>query len=149
MSDFWTKAVRSPWRWSAALFLVANAAIHFALTPEHLEEAPYIGVLFIALSVACVVLAIGIVAVDSAAVWIATGAVSLAGLAALVASRTIGLPQIADEVGNWSDPWGTATILVEVAAIALAGVVLRDVIAHRPPQAVGANVGFEGVRRAH
>lgn len=149
MSDFWTKAIRSPWRWSAALFLVANAAIHFALTPEHLEEASYIGVLFIVLSVACVVLAIGVVTVDSAAVWAATGALSLAGLAAFVTSRTIGLPQIADEVGNWSDPWGTATILVEVAAIALAGVVLREVFAHRSPQVARASAGIKGVRRAH
>jgi hypothetical protein len=45
----------------AALALVAAAA-HVPVTPEHLQEARYIGVLFIALEFACVVLAVALVA---------------------------------------------------------------------------------------
>jgi hypothetical protein len=137
MSVSLSQAIHSPWRWVAALALVANAYIHIELTPHHLMEAQYIGVLFIVLSVACIVLTAGLLFFDNVVVWGATGLVSVAGLAAFVASRMIGLPLITDEIGYWSDPWGTATMVVEVVAIAVAGVVLLGAPAHRRKVSAG------------
>ncbi len=50
---------------SAALFMIGAAAIHFAVTPEHLLEYPLYGVLFICLGLAQVALAVAILVVPS------------------------------------------------------------------------------------
>lgn len=118
--------MRSPWRWLTAYSLLINAAIHLILTPMHLEEAPYVGVLFVLLSSACIVLAGALVLSDTPVAWAATGTVSLLGLLAFLACRTVGLPQLADDTGNWSDPYGWLTIAVETLAIACTAVVLRS-----------------------
>jgi hypothetical protein len=42
-----------------------------------------------------------------------------------LASRTVGLPQIGDDVGNWTEPLGFPAVLSEVLMVALAWVHLR------------------------
>jgi hypothetical protein len=105
--------------------LLVNAGVHIPLVPEHLDEAPYIGVLFILLSVACIVLAVVIVVVDTTWVWAASGTISLLALVAFVLSRTVGLPQIGDDVGNWTDPLGFPALASEALTVALAAGALR------------------------
>ena len=83
---------RSPAQWCASFLLLVAAGTHVPLIRDHLAEAPYVGWLFIALSVVCVGLAVAMVLVDSPGVWIVSGAVCLAALVAYLASRTIGLP---------------------------------------------------------
>jgi hypothetical protein len=117
--------VRPPWRWLTALLLLVNAGVHIPLVPEHLDEAPYIGVLFILLSVACIVLAVVIVVVDTTWVWAASGTISLLALVTFVLSRTVGLPQIGDDVGNWTDPLGFPALASEALTVALAAGALR------------------------
>jgi hypothetical protein len=117
--------VRPPWRWLTALLLLVNAGVHIPLVPEHLDEAPYIGVLFILLSVACIVIAFVIVVVDTTWVWAASGTISVLALVAFVLSRTVGLPQIGDDVGNWTDPLGFPALASEALTVALAAGALR------------------------
>src|SRR3954454_16408055 len=116
----------SPLRWVAAVMLLATAGTHVPLIREHLEEAPYVGVLFIALSVASVVLAILLVGWDTPLVWTASGAMTLLALAAFIASRTVGLPQIGDDIGNWSAPLGYPAVAVEALMTAAAAIVLSQ-----------------------
>jgi hypothetical protein len=102
----------------AATALVAAAA-HVPVTGEHLREAPYIGVLFIALEVALVVLA-GLVLVSSARlVWWAAAVVPALAVVAYVVSRTVGLPQIGDDVGNWTEPLGVVSVVAETLMVLL------------------------------
>ena len=68
---------RSPAQWCASFLLLVAAGTHIPLIQDHLEEAPYVGWLFIALSVVCIVLAVAILFVDSPGVWIVSGAVCL------------------------------------------------------------------------
>lgn len=120
------KPHRSPWRWPAALALLVAGAVHIPVTPEHLEEAPYIGVLFLALTVACLVLAIAILAFDVPAVWLLSGAVSAAAVLAYLTSRTVALPEIGDDVGHWLEPLGMAAISTEtVTAVIAASILFR------------------------
>jgi hypothetical protein len=126
MSHLWDPAQHSQWRWPAALFLLVNAAIHLYLAPMHLIEAPYIGALFIALSAACIILAVLLTFLDNTLVWTATGTISLLALIAFLISRTIGLPQIGDDIGNWTDPLGYPNMVVEILTVAVAVVVLRS-----------------------
>ena len=117
--------LRSPVRWPASAMLIVTAATHIPLISMHLEEAYYIGVLFILLSAASVVLAIAVAAWDTPLVWLATGVVTALAVVAFFVSRTIGLPQIGDDIGNWSEPLGYPAILAEAAAAVLAIVALR------------------------
>ena len=52
-----SRTTRSAAQWIASGLLLAAAATQVPLVAKHLEEAPYIGILFIALSVVCVALA--------------------------------------------------------------------------------------------
>lgn len=133
MTGFATRELHSPARWVVMALLVGNAVIHFDLAPMHLEEAPYIGALFIGLSVACILLCVALASIDLVVVWAATGLVNLLGLVAFIVSRTIGLPQIGDDIGNWSDPLGVSTIVIEVLVIGITVAVLRRSTVHSAP----------------
>jgi len=119
-------ALHSPDRGAAVLGLVVAAGTHVPLVREHLEEAPYIGWLFIVLSAAAVVLAVALLIADTTLVWALSGAVGLAAVVAFVASRTVGLPLIGDDVGNWSEPLGYPALAAEaVVALVSAMTLLR------------------------
>jgi peptidoglycan/LPS O-acetylase OafA/YrhL len=123
-------ALRSPLRWLAAALLLVVAAVHIPMVPEHLHEAPYIGVLFIALAVIGVALAALLVRWDTPAVWVVSGTVALLAVFAFLFSRTIGLPELGDDIGNWSEPLGFPALAAELLATAVAATVLR----HLPSQ---------------
>ncbi|GAB3669382.1 hypothetical protein GCM10027596_41350 [Nocardioides korecus] len=125
--------LHAPLRLGAAALLLVVAVVHALLVPEHLEEAPYAGVLFLALTVVCLVLAALLVRHDSRAVWATVALVSLLALAAYVLSRTVGLPQLDDDIGNWGEPLALPALIAEVLALALATYTLRH-RAPRPPR---------------
>ena len=115
----------SPWRWVAAVLLLVTAGTHVPLIHEHLEEAPYVGALFIALAVVGVGLAVLVVLWDTPLVWAASGLVTLLAAIAFLLSRTIGLPEIGDDVGNWTEPLGFPAVAAEVLTVVVALVVLQ------------------------
>ena len=114
-----------PLRRVAALLLLVTAATHVPLIGEHLEEAPYVGVLFLALTVVSVVLAVAVLVADRDSVWLAAGAVCLATVLAYLASRTVGLPQLGDDVGDWTEPLSYPAVAAELAMVAVAWVHLH------------------------
>lgn len=116
--------LRSPWRWTAALMLLVTSGTHVPLIPDHLEEAPYVGVLFIMLSVVSVAFAVLVVVRDTPAVWAASGMLTLLAVIAFVASRTVGLPQLSDDIGNWTEPLGYPAVGAELLATFVAAAVL-------------------------
>lgn len=119
--------MHSPWRWLAAVTLVVSGAVHIPVAPEHLQEAPYIGVLFILLTIACFVLAITIIVRDSAAVWVLSAAVTVLAVVGYIVSRSVGLPQMADDVGNWTESLGLVAIIAEALTALVAALVLTRV----------------------
>jgi hypothetical protein len=70
----------SPAQWCASFLLPVTAGTHLPLIRDHLEEAPYVRWLFLALSSVCLVLAVAILLVDRRVVWILSGAVCLAAV---------------------------------------------------------------------
>jgi hypothetical protein len=117
--------LNSPWRPAAAAALVVTAAIHLRVLEDHVEEAPYIGVLFAVLAMSCLGLAALLVRRDARWVWRAARAVCAMAIAALVWSRAIGLPQITDDVGRWTEPLALLAAAAEAAAVGLATLALR------------------------
>ena len=121
-----TAAELSPWRWPAAAAALTMGAAHVPITREHLSEAPYIGWSFIVLEVASLVLALALVGSDTPLVWRAAAVVPALAIIGYLLSRSVGLPQIADEVGNWTEPLSFVALAAEALLIVVAG-------AHRAP----------------
>lgn len=110
----------SPWRVLAALGAIGEAVAHIPVTQEHLTEAPYIGVGFVLLTVAGLLLAQLLLTADTTAVWASTAVIAGLALASYALSRTIGLPQIGDDVGNWTEPLAIVAITAEAIMLATA-----------------------------
>jgi hypothetical protein len=125
LRSFAVDPLRSPMRWPLAVTAVVVAAAHVPVIGPHLHEAPYMGTLFILLTVGC--LAIGIAALirDSAGVYAL--AVLTCGLAVVgyAATRLTAFPMLADDVGNWLEPLGVVSVGSELIVIAMALTALR------------------------
>jgi hypothetical protein len=112
-------------RWVLAAAAGVAAIAHVPVIGPHLEEAPYMGLLFVVLTVACAFLAVAALARGGSAVYLLT--VLTCGLAVLgyVATRLVAFPMLADDVGNWLEPLGVVSIVSESIAVAAAVVALR------------------------
>jgi hypothetical protein len=115
---------RAP-RWVLAAAAGIAAIAHVPVIGPHLEEAPYMGVLFVVLTAACAFLALAALVRGGRAVYLLT--VLTCGLAVLgyVATRLVAFPMLADDVGNWLEPLGVVSIVSESIAVAAAVVALR------------------------
>jgi hypothetical protein len=112
-------------RWVLAAAAAVAAIAHVPVIGPHLEEAPYMGVLFVLLTAACSVLAVAALVRGGRAVYLLT--VLTCGLAVLgyAATRLVAFPMLADDVGNWLEPLGVVSIVSESIAVAAALVGLR------------------------
>lgn len=106
------------WRWVVILAALVASVAHIPVIAPHLEEAPYVGVLFIVLTVACLALAATLAVHDSRLVYALT--VLTCGLAVIgyAATRLVAFPMLADDVGNWLEPLGIVSIISESIAVA-------------------------------
>jgi hypothetical protein len=107
-------------RWLVAAAALVAAIAHVPVIGPHLHEAPYMGVLFILLTVACLGIAVAICLRDSAALYAA--AVVTCGPAVLgyAATRLVPFPMLADDVGNWLEPLGVLSVASELVVVAAA-----------------------------
>ncbi len=110
-------AERSPVRLIAATAAAGMAVAHIPVIKQHLDEAPYIGIGFVLLTIAGLVLLQLLLTRDTAAVWTASVVVSVLALLGYLLSRSVGLPQITDDIGNWSDPLGVVAIVSETVLL--------------------------------
>ncbi len=125
--------VRQPARLVLAAAALVAAAAHVPVTGPHLEEAPYMGVLFVLLTAACVLLAGAAVVTSHPVVPALSAAVCGAAIVGYAATRLVAFPMLSDDVGNWLEPLGVLSVASELAVVASA---LRLLVAHR--RAAGA-----------
>jgi len=81
-------------------------------------------VLYVALMVSSIALAGALIRTDDTRVWAAVAVLPALVIVGYVLSRTTGLPQSNDDIGNWSEPLGMASLFVEGSLVALASAVL-------------------------
>ena len=107
--------------------LVATAT-HVPITKGHLEEAPYIGFLFLLLEAAGLVLAVLLMRREDRLLYVACAALGGLAILAYILSRSIGLPQIRDDVGNWAEPLGVVAVAAQAVLLfgGLAAVVVSS-----------------------
>jgi hypothetical protein len=112
--------------------LVAIAALggvalaHVLQLGDAFAAVDYLGVLFLALIVGCVVLATLLTRMSDELVWSATGALSALVLIGYVLSRTSGLPGFNEEIGEWTEPFGLVSLVFEGLLVCLSTAVLAS-----------------------
>ena len=105
----------------AVTALLGIAVIHLMDAPDKFEEVPYIGWLFVGLIVACLVLAEMLTRRDDARAWLAAGIIAGATILGYTLSRSVGLPgEGGEEVGNWKEALGLASLMIEGVVVWLA-----------------------------
>jgi hypothetical protein len=109
--------------------LMAIAVIHILELPDTLSDQGYVGGLFIAAIVACLVLAAAFTRMTDTRVWGAAGGLAALVLLGYILSRSVGLPGFTDYKGDWSNT------LAEGLVVCLTGAVLA---ARRMPMMSGA-----------
>ena len=138
-------------RWVTALLLALAGLGHAPLIGEHLEEAPYMGVLFVLFMVTCLVVAVAL-AVKGSALWYAVaGALCVAAIFTYVATRLVPFPQLSDDVGAWLEPLGVLCISAELAVVVLTSLALGQQSLFAPgwsAQDARRQAGREPTRRA-
>ena len=118
-------------RWSVVVLLFVTTVVHVAMVPDHLEEAPYMGDLFVGFSVAAFGVAAFLAARPARSELVAAAVLCAAAIVTYAATRLVPFPQLADDVGAWFEPLGVVAVLSEAAVVALVAVALRS--RHRRP----------------
>jgi heme/copper-type cytochrome/quinol oxidase subunit 4 len=129
---FLARPLASPLRWPIVAAAVAAAVAHIPVISPHLEEAPYMGALFIVLTVACLGLAAAMVINDSAAVYAAAAVTCGLAVVGYAATRLVAFPMLADDVGNWLEPLGVVSIVTETIVVVLSVLAMRGVGVRQP-----------------
>jgi hypothetical protein len=125
MKQFLLAARHSSWRLALVPAMLAAAAFHLPVIAAHLVEAPYMGILFIALSGACVVLAAVLINFDSPAIYALAVLTCGSAVAGYGASRLVAFPMLADDVGDWAEPLGVASVVAELVVVVTGCIALR------------------------
>lgn len=131
------------WRMVVVFAVVVAAVAHIPVIGPHLDEAPYMGALFILLTSACLLLAIAALIRDGAAVYLLVVLTCGLAIVGYVATRLVAFPMLADDVGNWLEPLGVVSICSESVAVAAAIGALAKRRQPLNPGAAVAGVGFE------
>jgi len=100
-------------RIAVGLGLATVAAIHILDLPGKLAETPYLGVIYIVLIIAAFVLTERLFVVGSRLDFIAAAALSAAVIVAFTINRTVGMPGATGDIGNWLEPLGLLSLVVE------------------------------------
>ena len=123
-------------RATAVAGLAAVALIHLLDAPDTFGERPSKGWLFAGLMVGCLAAAAALIRTSSRHAWLAATLLPLGALAAYVYSRTIGLPGGTDDIGNWTESLGLASLFVEGSLVALGASELHSRVTERWPAVV-------------
>jgi hypothetical protein len=112
-------------RATAAVGLAGIALIHLLDSIGKYHETRYVFWLYVGLMVGSVLTAAFVLTRGSRLAWSAAAALATGAIAGYVLSRTTGLPNAKDDIGNWTEPLGLASLFVEGCVVALSVYALR------------------------
>jgi uncharacterized membrane protein YjjB (DUF3815 family) len=101
----------------AAILAFGVAQIHFLDVFDKFKENTSQAWMFVALIVGCLVAALALVHRSSALVFVLAGLCGLAPLVMYILSRSVGLAGATDDIGNWAEPLGLASISTEASLV--------------------------------
>ena len=129
----------------AVIGLAGIALIHVLQLPGAFSDTFYLGLLFIGAIVAAVALAAALTLASDGGLWTATAALPALILLGYVLSRTTGLPDATNDVGEWEEPLGLASMVVEGLVVCVGG----GVLARRRPAAGLVTAGVAPAREPY
>jgi len=100
-----------------ALGLISIAIIHILDLPSKWSEVRYLGVGYVGVIIASLVLVERIVLKKNIIDYYLAAALSGSVLAGFIMTRTVGMPGAMDDIGNWLEPVGLVSIVVEAFVI--------------------------------
>lgn len=104
--------------------LTGIAVIHVLQLPDAFSETFYLGLLFVGAVVAAVLVAAALTRTSDHRLWSAACALGALVLLGYLLSRTTGLPGATDDVGEWDEPLGLASMVAESLVVCVSSVVL-------------------------
>lgn len=125
--------------------LVGVAVIHVLQLPDAFAETFYLGMLFIGAAVAALLVATALTRTSDRGVWTAAAALPAVILLGYLLSRTSGLPDATNDVGEWDEPLGLASLVAETLVVCVSGAVLAA--GRAPMSAMRAFPGAASVRQ--
>jgi hypothetical protein len=122
--------------------LVSIALIHILQLPTAFAEIGYLGALFIVAIAASLLLAAVLTRTSDNRAWAAAGGLAALILLGYVISRSIGLPGFTDDMGEWSETPGLASMVVESLVIFVTTAVLAT--RHQPMSRAAGSLPARG-----
>ena len=119
---------------------LAGAALALAVSVIHvmdqggltaLKDPAYIGYSWYALEVAGVLTAALLLTRRTTAGWLLALGVAAGPLTGFIITRSVGLPLATEDIGNWTEPIGLASIAAEATLLVLALTMLRPAFLRR------------------
>jgi hypothetical protein len=110
-------------RATVAVGLAGIALIHLLDSIGKWSETRYLFWMYVALMIASLATAGWVLFTRSRTALLVATAVAASALVGYVVNRTVGMPGATEDIGNWTEPLGLASLFVEgaVVAAALAG----------------------------
>jgi hypothetical protein len=116
-----TEAVReAAVRGTIVVGLAGIAVIHAVDSVGKWSEVRYMFWMYMALIVGSLATAGAVLFTRSRAAVPAAAALAASAFVGYVLSRTTGLPNATDDIGNWTEPLGLASLIVEGSVVAVA-----------------------------
>jgi hypothetical protein len=100
-----------------AVLLLGVAQIHFLDVFDKFDENVAQGWMFASLIVGCLVATLALVHRTTLLVWTLAVLCGLAPLVGYIVSRSVGLAGATDDIGNWKEPLGLASLSVESSLV--------------------------------
>lgn len=95
------------------LGLIGMIAVHVMDLPGKLEEVPYLGVMYIIVILLAGFLVHRVLSGATKRDYVAAAALAAAVIVGFVINRTVGMPGATDDIGNWSEPLGLLSLVIE------------------------------------
>ena len=104
-------------RGATVVGLLSIALIHVLDLPGKWAETRYLGVGYVLVIAASLVLAEIISTRNDKRAMYASAALAIAVLAGFIINRTVGMPRAMEDIGNWGEPLGLASLFVEAITV--------------------------------
>jgi hypothetical protein len=105
-------------RATVAVGLAGIALIHLLDSIGKWSETRYLFWMYVGLMIASLATAGWVLFTRSRTALLAAAAVAASALVGYVVDRTVGMPGATDDIGNWTEPLGLASLFVEAAVVA-------------------------------